>query len=72
MTDWGNSGCEMCRRGILSGQGDMPEYVATSLQAHAHLRHCQACGAWWEENEREAHVIGEDEARATFPMHFGE
>lgn len=37
---------------------------------HAHLRRCQMCGSWWEENEREAHVIGEREARATFQELF--
>ncbi len=63
-------GCDQCRRGILSGRGDMPVPVAINRVAHATLRHCPACGAWWQEGEREAHVIAEDEARRTFAAHF--
>ena len=70
MTDWMCQGCEQCRRGVLSGRADLPAPVAVSRAAHAYLRHCPACGAWWEENEREVHVIGEDEARRTFAAHF--
>lgn len=47
-----------------------PVYVATSIEAHAHLHHCSDCGAWWEFNEREARVILEAEARHTFAAHF--
>ena len=63
-------GCDQCRQGILIGRGDMPNSVTISRFAHARLRHCPACGAWWEEGEREAHVIPEDEARRTFAAHF--
>ena len=50
----------------------MPVPVAVSRPAHAFLRHCPACGAWWLVNEREAHVIPEEEARRTFAAHFGD
>ena len=63
-------GCDECRRGNLAARGDLPAPVAVSRAAHATLRHCPVCGAWWEEGEREAHVIGEDEARRTFVDHF--
>jgi len=45
--------------------------VATSIKAHAHLRHCPFCGSWWEEGEREAHVVSEEQARSIFPSYFG-
>ena len=70
MSEWQDRGCPACRQGVLSGRADVPERVATSLGAHAHLRRCQMCGSWWEENEREAHVIDEREARAMFPAYF--
>ncbi len=70
MGDWMQQGCDQCRQGILSGRGDTPAPVAVSLAAHAFLRRCPACGAWWQLNEREAHVIPEDEARQTFADHF--
>lgn len=70
MASWSDLGCEDCRKGILTGNAGMPRAVATSIAAHAHLRRCPSCGSWWIENEREAHVIAEDEARATFPDHF--
>jgi hypothetical protein len=70
MADWSSKGCDECRRGILSGRSDLPERVATSIEAHAHLLHCNICGSWWEESEREAHVVSEAKAKRTFPHYF--
>ena len=70
MTDWMRQGCAECRQGILTGRRDVLVCVATSREAHAYLRRCSACGAWWEEGEREAHVIGQAEARTTFAGYF--
>lgn len=70
MTDWMTKGCQRCRTGIPSGRADVPQQVATSIEAHAHLRHCPFCGAWWEVGEREAHVIEVTEARRTFSSYF--
>lgn len=76
------AGCEECRNGVLSGmyspaaaarQGKettRPTLVYSSIAAHAHLYRCQSCGAWWEFNAREAHVIAEDEAKITFAGYF--
>ena len=50
--------------------GSPPEIIATSVKAHAHLRKCPNCGSWWEEGERESHVISETEARQTFSTYF--
>ncbi|WP_168074237.1 hypothetical protein [Caulobacter sp. SSI4214] len=53
------------------GRSDVPNKVATSIEAHAHLRHCPFCGSWWQEGEREAHVVSEEQARSTFYSYFG-
>jgi hypothetical protein len=66
MPNWFEQGCDVCRQGVLSGESANPAPVGVNIPAHARLRRCQACGAWWEENEREAHVISEQQARSTF------
>jgi len=82
MYDWQTQGCKACRDGVLSGmyspiaaaragvQVSPPSFVCTCLEAHSHLHHCNQCGAWWEFNEREAHVITDTEAQSTFSAHF--
>ncbi len=65
MDDWMTKGCEHCRTQVLSG-GILPE-LAVSIEAHAIFRRCPQCFAFWIENEREAHVIDEQEARREFP-----
>lgn len=84
MSEWMKTGCEECRNGVLSGmyspeaaarQGRPvapPSFTYSSIAAHAHLHRCQSCGAWWEFNTREAHVIAEDEAKTTFAEYFSE
>lgn len=84
MSEWMKTGCEECRNGVLSGmyspeaaarQGlevSPPNFVYNSIAAYAHLYRYQSCGAWWESNAREAHVVAEDEAKTTFSEHFGE
>ena len=62
------TGCAVCRSAVLAGSP--PEIIATSVKAHAHLRKCPNCGSWWEEGERESHVISETEARQTFSTYF--
>jgi hypothetical protein len=71
MTDWTSKGCQHCRAGVLSGRSDVPQEVATNIEAHAHLRHCPFCGSWWEVGEREAHVISENVAKLAFADYFG-
>jgi hypothetical protein len=48
-----------------------PTFVYSSIGAHADLYRCRNCGAWWQFNAREAHVIAEDEAKKTFAEYFG-
>lgn len=68
--EWYTKGCEACRTGVLSAAWPPPEHVAENIAMHADLHHCNACGAYWIFNEREAHVISEYEARADFPHAF--
>ena len=72
-----STGCEICRHGVYSGEYSLfeggsaqPACVADSIEAQAQLHHCSLCGAWWQFNAREAHVISETEARQTFHAHF--
>jgi hypothetical protein len=83
MSVWMKAGCEECRNGVLPGmytpeaaarqQKEVapPTYVCSSIASHAHLYRCRKCGAWWEFNAREAHVIAESEAKMTFAEFFG-
>jgi hypothetical protein len=84
MSEWMKTGCDECRDGVLSGmyspkaaarQGRSaapPSFTYSSIAAHSHLYRCQTCGAWWEFNTREAHVIAEEEAKTTFAEYFNE
>ena len=72
-----SAGCESCRHGVYSGECSpfeggiaQPARVADSIQGQAQLHHCTLCGAWWQFNSREAHVIPESEARQTFHAYF--
>lgn len=67
---WSDHGCEVCRKGVLSGSATEPEHITVNIVAHAALRRCRACKSYWIENEREAHAISEEEARRTFPNAF--
>ena len=60
-------GCEYCRRGANSATWPPPSRIATSADGWAFLHRCGECGAYWEFNVREAHVIGEAEARQHYP-----
>lgn len=44
-----------------------PTFKYTSVAARVSLYRCDQCGAWWEFNEREAHVISEDAAKTILP-----
>jgi hypothetical protein len=74
MDNWKTQGCSTCRDEVYSGrsraQGSLCRYLCTGIANHAHLCRCDACGCWWIENEREAHVISEAEARTTFVEYF--
>jgi hypothetical protein len=77
--DWVKKGCDDCRQGALSGMYspeaaakfqlpvEPPTFVYTSIEAGVHLYRCNECGAWWEFNQREAHVISESAAKDISP-----
>jgi hypothetical protein len=67
MPDWFGKGCEKCRAGVLSASWPPPSRIACSVDLHAYLHRCDFCGAYWQFNEREAHVIEEAEAITEFP-----
>ena len=70
MDDWMIKGCEACRQSALSHGGSPLSMLGESIPLHARLKRCHECGSYWIENEREAHVIPEAEARADFPDTF--
>lgn len=77
--DWMKNGCDECRQGVLSGMYSPeaaakfqlpvkpPTFVYTSVEFCVQLYRCNQCGAWWELNQREAHVISENVAKAFYP-----
>ncbi len=54
--------CVTCRHGWLTGKY-LPMLAAID-QRHSLLHRCAACGAYWEQFERLADVVSEDDARA--------
>jgi len=66
VADWFCKGCEQCRQAALTGLGAPLNCLSTSIEMHARLHRCALCQTFWMENEREAHVIDAEEARATF------
>jgi hypothetical protein len=65
MLSWHDKGCEICRRQWENG--DQPPRVATSIKRHAHLHRCGICGTLWEQGERFAEPITEDQALKFYP-----
>ena len=68
MLSWQDKGCKVCRRQWETGE--QPPEIAVSIERHAHLHYCSACGTYWEQNERSAEPIGEHEAREFYPGAF--
>ncbi len=67
MSEEKSGGCEECRRGVYSARWPPPARVAAHASGWSFLHRCEACGAYWEFNVREAHVISEAEARQNYP-----
>lgn len=55
-------GCEAFRRLVYSAGWDALTLRLESVRLHTRLWRCDVCGAFWEENEREAHVASDDAA----------
>ena len=67
-TQWKEKGCEVCR--ALWESGEHPPELAVSIELHARLHQCSSCGVFWEQLERYADVICEQQARALYPQAF--
>jgi hypothetical protein len=61
MIEWGNKGCSVCQT---------PAMLAESIEHHARLYRCDVCGTLWEEYERYADVVTEEEVRTRYPLIF--
>ncbi|MGX9568028.1 hypothetical protein [Pseudomonas viciae] len=67
-TEWTKKGCDVCR--ALWESGQRPPELAVSVVLHSRLHRCSSCGAFWEQLERYADVIGEQQARELYPEVF--
>jgi hypothetical protein len=65
---WEEKGCEYCRRLWESGQ--RPPEIAMNVSLHSRLHKCPKCGSFWEQLERYADIIDEQNARALYPEAF--
>lgn len=66
--NWSRKGCVVCR-GLWESGGHPPE-LAVSDALHSRLHRCDVCGTYWEQLERYADVIQEDEAKRLYPEAF--
>lgn len=67
-TAWENKGCEVCRS--LWESGKRARELAVNYDMHSRLHRCDTCGTFWEQLERYADVIQEDEAKRLYPEAF--
>lgn len=65
---WQSKGCAACRG--LWERGDHPPELATNILLHARLHRCSSCGTYWEQLERYADTIDEEDARKSYPDAF--
>ena len=69
MSNWFDRGCAACREDALSGKRTVLARLAETGD-WSHLYRCQSCGSYWEETQREMHVIEHDEAKRAYPGAF--
>ncbi|MNC77749.1 hypothetical protein D3C75_1297910 [compost metagenome] len=67
-TEWEEKGCDVCRKQWESGK--RPPELAVSDVLHSRLHRCSSCGEFWEQLERYADVICEQQARELYPEVF--
>ena len=68
MTEWEKKGCSVCRK--LWERGQTPHMLAESIEHHSRLYRCDVCNALWEEYERYADVVTEEDVRNRYPFYF--
>jgi hypothetical protein len=66
--EWQHKGCKVCRG--LWESGERPTELAVNYPLHSRLHRCDTCGTFWEQHERYADVITENEARRLYPDAF--
>lgn len=66
MSTWNDKGCEVCRRMWEKGQRLLE--LGVSVERHATLYRCEECGTYWEEMERFADVLSEEEVKRSYPQ----
>ncbi len=67
-TEWESKGCKTCRK--LWESGERPPELAVSFVLHSRLHRCAVCGTFWEQYERFADTIEEQEARNFYSNAF--
>ena len=70
MAGWQDKGCKLCRELWESGQ--RPPELAINYDLHSRLHKCNECGTYWEQHERYADIIDENEAKKLYPDAFFE
>jgi hypothetical protein len=68
VTKWEEKGCDVCRK--LWESGKRPPELAVNYDLHSRLHKCIVCGVYWEQLERYADVIDENEAMKLYPKAF--
>lgn len=64
------SECDECKRFWQINTKKRPEPSAINMEMQTALTVCRKCGRLWEESQRLAKLISEDEARFYFPRYF--
>lgn len=65
MGHWEDKGCAFCRR--LWETGIQPSRLGISLTRNTYLHRCNVCRTYWEQYERYADVISNEDARNFYP-----
>jgi hypothetical protein len=65
---WESKGCAICRRQWETGE--QPRRICISQERQAYLHLCEVCGSYWEQAERHAYTISEDDARSFYGTYF--
>ena len=64
VTPWEKQGCDACRMAWARGGSEPLRLLGTNSAMHARIHQCALCRAYWEEGERSAWQVSEQEARS--------
>lgn len=65
MMPWKEKGCAFCRK--MWETGEQPPRLGMSLARHTYLHQCEMCGSYWEQHERYADTITNEDAKDFYP-----